>query len=268
MVIKLYDLFPEKAENVLAALDDAVLYNRHNSDVNLRGLSVYYIYGGRDTADASLATHADLDIDWEYTTYLRDFASLLMNTYNPRVSRSAGANASVHRQYDAEYLKRTDDAIFYNFDNGHYVIMGIARSDGYVKLDSSLWPSIQGNYISMHQINKTNRAVHYAVPARLNGIDCDVIISFTADSPYGNILGVRNEYGFIIQKGFDEIEKGDRLAFYYQVTDESWILGGEFTVGDNLRVDWVEIDGNLRPGVIFTDMFDNKMYHIDINAWG
>jgi hypothetical protein len=126
----------------------------------------------------------------------------------------------------------------------------------------------------MYDVNRTAQAAHYAIPARLNGRDCDVIVSFGADNPNGRILGVRNEFGFIIQKGFEEIETGDKLAFYYQVPEkeygDKWVLDNEFTVEQNLALEWKAADAGTRLGLILTDMLNNRRFvapdEADINA--
>jgi hypothetical protein len=232
MAIKLYDLFPERAEAVLGALDAAVVYNKHNSDINLRGLSVFYLYGGRATAAAALNTHEDLKLDWGYTKYLRDFAAFLMQPASNRITRS------VSQVNDGNTL-------WQRIGEDKYALIGLPRTDEYPKPDGSLWPVIQERHVCMYETNRTAYAVQYAIPAKHNGNDCDLIVSFGADNVYGRIMGIRNEYGFIIQKGFERLEPGDSLAFYYQTSDGGWVLGEELRIGDDLKIDWVEISVTL-----------------------
>ena len=91
MAEKLKDVFPSEAGAVSAALNRCVVYNRHNSDINLCGLSAYYIYGGRKTADKSLSTYAALQVENNHAAYLRDFSGYL-TAFPLSVTRFAGAD--------------------------------------------------------------------------------------------------------------------------------------------------------------------------------
>lgn len=70
-------IFPNESAEVFASLDNAVLYNRHNSTVDVKGLSAYYIYGGISDANLTLKTYHKLGMDDYYTQYLFDFADIL-----------------------------------------------------------------------------------------------------------------------------------------------------------------------------------------------
>jgi hypothetical protein len=63
MARKLSDLFPAETAAVLARLDDSVIYNRHNSDIDLMGLSVYYIYGGKEFGNKSLDIYSSMNMN-------------------------------------------------------------------------------------------------------------------------------------------------------------------------------------------------------------
>ncbi|MCL2703196.1 MAG: clostripain-related cysteine peptidase [Defluviitaleaceae bacterium] len=272
MAMKLYDLFPERSEAVLKALDEAVLYSRDNSDINLRGLSTYYIYGGRDTADVSLETYASLGMSGDYTLYLKDFAAILLGRGNARVTRG-GAASGGGNAFDYDNLLRVDAALYQRMVNGELVIVGIQRNDPFPMPDWTLWPTLNGMYACLYEAGRTANAVQYAIPARHNGNDCDIIVSFGVGSPEGNILGVRNEDGFVIQKGTMDIEPGDKLAFYYQIPrnngESSWILGQEFTAGANLTLDWVEPnEDDTAVGLILTDIYNNRLFigKVDIES--
>ena len=77
MAEKLKDLFPAECTKVLNALNKCVVYNRHNSNINLCGLSAFYIYGGKRTADKSLTVYSALQMESGYTGYLHDFYGYL-----------------------------------------------------------------------------------------------------------------------------------------------------------------------------------------------
>ncbi|MCL2406653.1 MAG: clostripain-related cysteine peptidase [Defluviitaleaceae bacterium] len=189
MLTHLADIFPYETAAVYTALDEAVLYSRDNADVTLGGLSVFYIYGGKDLADISLSTYSDLEMDYDYTKYLKEFAELLLT-----VGKDERPNRSVLRG------------------------------------------KINGHTVRLYEVGRTAGTVRYAIPARKDGEDCDVYVAFSENYPYGKILGVKYEYGFILQKGYGEIDIGDMLSFYYESGNGTWLCGEEFVVNEPLEL--------------------------------
>ncbi|MCL1788168.1 MAG: clostripain-related cysteine peptidase, partial [Defluviitaleaceae bacterium] len=79
MALMLKDFFPQEAEAVLQALENCVVYSRHNSDIDLWGLSAFYVYGGKSMGRQSLQTYGALGMDSRYTAYLQNFLHGLKN---------------------------------------------------------------------------------------------------------------------------------------------------------------------------------------------
>ncbi|MCL2456210.1 MAG: clostripain-related cysteine peptidase, partial [Defluviitaleaceae bacterium] len=80
MAVQLADLFPREAAEVMRALENCVVYNRHNSETEIFGLSTYYIYGGKSEGVPSLRTYSDLEMSGAYTEFLHEFfKNLLLN---------------------------------------------------------------------------------------------------------------------------------------------------------------------------------------------
>ena len=223
MAIRLMDLFPREAETVLDALKNCVLYNRHNSDVDIWGLSTFYIYGGKSLGKPSLQTYSDLEMDAEFTAYLHRFFNRLKQSGNtPQASHTDLAlwqpvSARTHRM--AGLLQTT-------CCEGEY-----------------LWPKINGHFASFYPITKTASSRFYAIPAEANGRQADIIVVFNDKYPEGKIRGLRNYAGGVIQKGYDPIVKGDEISIYSLHKDvitgeENWHKHEPFTVSTKLYLSW------------------------------
>jgi len=81
MAHQLYDIFPAESAALLHALQDAVIYNRHNSAIPLYGLSAYYVYGS--PCSEALQLYAQLNVDCAYNDYLQKFFAKLTNSPAP-----------------------------------------------------------------------------------------------------------------------------------------------------------------------------------------
>ena len=263
MASKLSDLFPGESAAVLTALDHCVVYNRHNSDVNLKGLSVYYIYGGKSAGNMSLNRYRSLNMNRDYTRYLNDFYQILRRSNTAYRSRTAPLDAPLSAELTV--WRALDGA------PGTFIMTGIQSGGGgntgeiMKKGINSLWPTINGRHVCLYRINSTNNSTLYAVPASLNGQDCDIIVSFSEVHPRGKIMGSRQEDGLIVQKGYDEIAEEDKLAFYYTSrngdgTDTGWHKGEEFTVTGGLALDWAALTGEEYYSLLLTDVQHDKHY--------
>ena len=245
MAIQLHDLFPQEAIVVLQALENCVVYNRHNSDVDLWGLSTFYIYGGKSIGVPSLATYSDLNMDKNYTTYLHDFFDNLKNRTDEPVP-----------VINAELV------LWQPMENTHRMV-GLLQTDD---MDCDfLWPNINGHPVAMFPIVTTANARKYAIPAKINSREVDIIVSFSNCNPQGRIVGSRNINENVFQKGYDPILSGDKIAIYYIEYDfandsEVWVSGNMFTIHDNLQISWTPASANHMQGLRLTDARNNVTY--------
>ena len=282
MARNLSDLYSNEARILIESLNECVLYNRHNSDISLNGLSVYYIYGGKEFGDYSLHTYKSLKVNEKHTNYLNNFFSILTSNYSAKGRRSLTSRENT-AYGDVVETMFTIWRPLSDF-TGKYIMTGIKEG---IDFDNQtyiarnfLWPSIGGQNICMYKINSTAKRDFYAIPAMLNGNDCDIIVVMCEKYPNGKILGVRKEDGIIIQKGFDPIDKGDRLAFYYQERsfgddgDDSrnWYKGNEFIVIGDLNLEWKRLSededyfySNLFIDVRGDEFFDD-LKSVNINS--
>ena len=279
MAIKLADIFPDETAEILAELDRAVVYNRHNSSTDLKGLSTYYIYGGVRVGEYALGTYSSLDMDSDYTNYLIKFYQMLKNnniTTNTLFNRSKNtrsANQVNNSMIPAE--DRIGSALTMwqpvNDKPGYYIMTGI---NGDMDMDSEVsaiaWPNIDGRNVCLYEINNSDKSRSYAIPASLNDVDCDIIVLFSDNDPEGKILGARYEDGFIIQKGYDKLEYGDKLSLYYQErateanftgNDINWYKSDEIIVTDELKLDWAADESReAYYSELLTDIWLNRFF--------
>ncbi len=277
MANKLSDLFPVETENLKEALDEAVVYNRFNLGVDLSGLSTYYIFRGKEDAEQSLKVYQSLNMDKNYTDYLLKFYKFLMDDSKNTKSRQNNKN------FNLDNVLRVDLTMWEPVKSSanQFIMTGIqydvdANTDeneikGYI----NLWPQIYGHNICLYKLSSTPQHTFYAVPSNLNGKDCDLIIVASKEYPNGLILGTRQEEDFIIQKGFDKIQLGDKISFYYVIkefgdNDEkniNWHKGNEFTVDNNFGIQWAPVS-NTNYGLMITDVQNKEQLtylNTDIN---
>lgn len=266
MANKLSNLFPNETSNILSELNNCVVYNRHNSDVNLKGLSVYYIYGGKENGNLSLDMYRSLNMNGDYTKYLNDFYRILKRDNTVYRGRSSSQGNQNDDTLPLDELISTELTLWQPVRGSQDIIMtGIQScadmSTGeMIKVGmNSLWPTIGGKNVCLYKINGTSNSSLYAVPASINGEDCDIIVSFSEEYPHGKILGARKEDGLIIQKGYDDILEGDKISFYYSKRnqdkkDTNWYKDDEFSVKGNLKLEWSAPKGKSYYSMLLTDI--------------
>jgi hypothetical protein len=250
MANKLADLYPAEAAAVIDALNQCVVYNRHNSDVDLKGLSTYYIYGGKEWGVPSLNTYASLNVNASYTRYLRQFFDAL-------TSGAAGRNRSraAAPPVSAETVLWQPVA----GKKGTYRLAGISEDE-----NTTLWPTLNKQFVCLYPAAQSQRNKQYAIPAQVNGKDCDIIVLFNEKNPTGLVEGARYKDGPIIQKGFDPIEPGDKVAIYSLEINAngktSWHKGRTLTVRDGLSLSWAEAPDGYGKGQKITDIKGDAQY--------
>jgi hypothetical protein len=242
MAKQLADLFPREASAVKRALADCVVYNRHNADVELYGLSTYYIYGGKSVGKESLRTYAALGMDADFTLYLHDFFDGLLH-------RLHSADNTILRREWVLWEPVTEDICR---------MAGLLEA-GYGNPEEGLWPHIYGQSVNLFYINSNARGRYYAIPARVNGRDADIIVF------NDNIKGVRHRDANVIQKGFDPIQPGDMIAFYSlewnHLTDTyKWFRGRPITVRGTLHLSWDPAPDGHWVGERLTDCCNDVEY--------
>ena len=224
MAHHLSDLFPGEAAAIHRALNHAVMYERNNSQTPLYGLSAYYVYGG--LFYESLEMYKKLRVDEAYAKYQQKFFGKLSGRELPPKAEVLESARTLWRPVRGR--------------TGYFQMLGINYED------ESLWPHINGRPVNMYRTAKSTSQRQYAIPARVNGKDCDIVVSLHDNNGDGKIKGYRHESGQVKQKGYDIFEPGDKVAFYYPIrnfnTNESikWLCGAETIISGPLKLEWKE----------------------------
>jgi len=265
MAYRLSDLYPNESQALLEALSDAVIYNRNNSDLDLGGMSTFYIYGGKRNRNSSLRIYDSLNMDERYSLFLHEFSrALIEGSRRPR------------RSLAHEDIIESDLTIWRKLSNNpdEFIMIGI-EEDTNKNAAEYKWPLINGFHVCMYKIGGSSRGSFYAIPAYVNGSDCDIIVLIDEEHPEGKVLGTRNENGIISQKGYIEVETGDEASFYYQIwsgindgnATQDWYLGSPFVVEDELEITWVQLvsDGiyaSVRDTCLWNDYHFGKLVRV------
>ena len=246
MAHHLTDLFPRETAALMASLNEAVLYNRYNSLTPLYGLSAYYVYGG--PFYESLKLYAQLDVDEAYNQYLHKFFDKLTDgSISRRRSETLERELSLWRPVRSR--------------PGYYQMQGISHNE-----NNDLWPYINGRPVNMYKTACLQGRTHYAIPARVNGDDCDIIVCLSHSGE--KILGYRLTEGYVKQKGFMQFEANDRVAFYYplrnfkdsRAQECEWQLSREVMTGETLKFEWREAGGDSYRCILETDVCGHVRY--------
>ncbi len=79
LVTHLRDYAPEKADALLAALNEAVVYKQAVTD-DCSGLTVYHPYSNKQTLKKNIAAHNDIPLSAAYSAFIQQFAAMLTDT--------------------------------------------------------------------------------------------------------------------------------------------------------------------------------------------
>jgi hypothetical protein len=175
----------------------------------LGGLNTFYLYGGKQTAEGALATYDSLNMNPQYTKFLHDFSNYLL--------LGGGQVSAEQERNELEPLGENEEEA----DTRKYPTTGYTESPKHMLINKKS--------ASLYSIRAGKTYKLYAIPAQINDRDCDIILQIDQEYPHGKILGARNESGFIVQKGYDEIEIGDKIRFWNVNKNKKWILGEEFS---------------------------------------
>lgn len=251
MANKLKDLYQKEANDLLSALAKAVLYTRDNSEINLGGLSTFYLFGGKDDAENTLPVYESLSMSPEYTDYLYSFASHLLGSPPgdpaPPQGGSGKTRALQLLRDDKESLLNVGLAAFRPLpgEDNRYYLAALQYLEDEEDPESiawgESWPFLADQPVCLHQINSSQGGDTYVIPAGHNGEDVDIVVYFPTGSAQGSVLGVRREDGYLIQKGLEKIKKGDKISFSYETAYfsedktkamEEWYHSPEITVDE------------------------------------
>jgi hypothetical protein len=275
MASQLANYYPDEAEALIQAVENAVVYRKNSVGIEgAAGLSTYYVFGGKDQAEEAVETYKSLAMNPHYTNFLVNFASELTGESIAPLDLSEqipemNEEGDYTIQLTPEELDNLLEIFFtvwepvpgeedYYFMLGESSAVEIAEDGTIVTEFDGVWPGINGDFVCLYEIGEVQGGIKYAIPAVLNGEDVDIIAVFDEKNPDGRIIGARpiTEERGMAAKNMLKIKKGDRLKFLYYAEyfgeDESmeleeWYEGEEFTVEDQLELEWLEVN----PGEVY-----------------
>ena len=272
MARKLSDLYPAETARLLGALEEAVVYNRHNSGQALGGLTSYYIFGGKETAARSLEIYRSLGMSGAYTAFLSSFAEILTGSESVGGQEPFALAEELSDPIDPAQVQLQLTLWQPLPDRSGYAMVGMTDAGGasFSPPPDALWPSVGGEFVALYEIERSGGKSLYAIPAKHNGREVNLIALISPEYPRGTILGARQREGFVIQKGYDDLNPGDVVSLYHRTRRfdggdgqaPQWREGEEQTIGNRLTLDWLPLPkgGDYRTALLLTDLRQNERF--------
>ena len=137
------------------------------------------------------------------------------------------------------------------------------------------WLTINSQVVSYYHTDTVEDGDNYTisgyVPAMINGIRADLLVVFDSQTPDGYVAGAninyQNNETETVPKNLTEINIGDKIDFicdYYSYDGkflDSYFIGEQITVTDNLRVTDTNIDdAKVKISYRFTDIYNQQYW--------
>jgi len=254
MALLLKDMYPRESGAVMRALKNCVTYNRHNSDIDIWGLSTFYIYGGKSQGEPSLQVYSGLEMDEHFTGYLHKFFDELTRT-----NRTRSATRHEREPIHTELVLWQPTPI----DQNTLRMAGLLQTNA--KDENLLWPQLCGHFVCLYPTAQTQAARQYAIPANVNGNEASIIVTFSEQHPQGKILGIRYQAGGVIQKGYDPLNPSDKVSLYSlerntATNTETWHKSPELAITTPLELTWTPAPDGYELGYRYRDVYCEVWY--------
>lgn len=282
----LSDLAPEKSGMLISTLEEVIIYSSHNDNIEETcGLSVYFPFESKSDVPDAIAYYEEMEILPAYTDLIGLFSEKLLNeefdfsgfsSETPAIDEDG--NFTV--QLTEEELKNMrniyftlwgkeeelEPGIFYYIELAETAELSV-QEDGTVTTQfDGTWTTLNGNWVCMYEIDRTDTQVRYAIPAYVNDLDVDIIVVYDVQNPEGKVAGARlvsETENNMSSKQMIEIVPGDEITLFYWAelffdderftedeipdgyeegcwyADEPWVVPEE-----GLRLEHQELDAN------------------------
>lgn len=271
--IGINDFYPHQAEEVVLAVQEAVLLNI-NSDLtaNAYGLSFYLPARDKETMTTASQYIRAIGFSEIHATLIEDINDI-MNRNNAAIEYESvvveGDEAFNNLQNNS--IEGNDQFFYFQVQASDLsaisqiaVIMGQVDNyndiqylasdrvsdeeilDDGVIIGETLehWVEINGVTVAMYYENQSDSGVkNYYVPIKLNDEDADLIVLFSTSYPSGKILGARklnNDNENVYNRSLIALEPDDRIDFIYEydiysILDDNYAYDGWYIV-DSIEV--------------------------------
>ena len=292
----LINLLPAESGALLDALEQAVVYKHDNSIETLGGLSIYFPFTNKQDIDYYISIYKTMNQLPNYTSFIEEFSNILrggsradyrsIDKTTPVRSQSGDCTIAL----TPEQLENLAEVYLIVWENAphetdnqngkKYIQIGKSskadiKDDGVITINfDRTWTMLNDRRVCLYEIARNGERVRYAIPARLNGKDVDLIAVYTESYPDGKIVGavpINDEAGAynVLNKKAIKIEDGDKIEILYHVSDDLfgsdsgglWYSSDEFIVEGELK-----LKENIIPkseyfyGIILVDTKKND-YH-------
>lgn len=175
-----------------------------------------------------------------------------------------------------DLVSEIDLNMFYDDGEG-YIDLGLDNlyswnDDGDLIADTDrTWLAVNGQPVAYYHESTVDDVIRGYIPALLNGVRVELIVTFDSLNPYGVIVGARSVYvdgeTETVAKACEDILPGDTLEFicdYYTYDGEyqnTYYLGEPMTVTDSLELSNVDV-GSGRVLILyrFADIYQNTFW--------
>ncbi|MCT4621661.1 MAG: clostripain-related cysteine peptidase [Marinisporobacter sp.] len=270
---KVSSYYPTEANNLLKAIDEAVVYNIVSpAKPDANGLSIYFPSKDKDNFNEKWNIYKDMKFLQPYRSVVGDVTMKLVGhtqgvSFESAPQQVSGGDATANDDYievkiDPNELENiesiycvvgkvvdpeTDSVVYFGSDAAvEYVEdQGVVR---YKYPDG--WEMLGGQFVFMDVLEIEDQYELYTIPAKLNKsgkvMEVDMVVLYDENHPQGKILGARkvaNKEAKAPDKNLIKIEKGDKITpmYYCEKGEDSGYLEGEaFVVGDTLKIQYEE----------------------------
>ena len=282
------------AGNVIAALDDAVVYSVNGRDhMNAHGLSVFFPLAMNDEVfnryeeitDEITGNVAYLQflavkygnynkIDWSKkgvskkeqqkvepvaaSDYKIKFKQSVDSDHHLRLSFTKGFDSVASVRFQMGRYD-TDDSAYWPFGSDNNIN---SDWDAGVFTDNfdGTWLAIDGNFVNAQLVNETEDYNLYAIPINLNGERSNLIAAWRFDENRFEVLGAYDgidENSGMGAKRIHMLQQGDKVAPLFNVTD--------IATGDAVEIELTTIEWKNDLTITDTDLGDGDyLYRYEI----
>ncbi|MDR0325128.1 MAG: hypothetical protein LBI19_03415 [Oscillospiraceae bacterium] len=267
---------PEEAAQLIAAVRDCVLINRHTAGApNSNGLSIYFPYENEGVFKNHLDVYLQTGFSEPYIGFVRDFAgqleqgdaSLYMIGLKPEQTASEAYTASIPAEW---HIMKAQWVLSRSQRYGVYLLIGL--DDG-VALDETAenamgvpperWLTVNGNPAFAYREDGAEGVLLYSVLAELDGRKVSLAVS-CQDGQFA-FLGAVPEAkdGRIPLPSYLPVEPGDTVTLLYPKIDtrrpgheEEYERRPSFVIDQPMEFALAPVEG--KPGFMLTDCYNNE----------
>ncbi|WP_168735764.1 clostripain-related cysteine peptidase [Cohnella fermenti] len=264
--------YPDTSKELENALQDAVVYNIVSvGHPDASGLSIYFPHRNKINFDDNLQRFAAIGFSDKYVEFLHWYVSgLLGNSETVEVSTSGQLNFSYNEEedeyapyevyVDPEELEQIEQiyaivSMYSDEDAGEDSPLIYLGYDHYVDVDweegiirddfTGEWLMWDGNFVTLDLVSQGDGFIRYAIPAKLNGKDVDILVHYDVEEETFEVLGAWKGLGSetgMPDKNIIPIREGDRIVpqfyYYYDSGEDGYMDGDEFVVGDTIDLEY------------------------------